>query len=115
MQTGSLKRSAWKMRKISYRKDFIDHVLYQYDFEDRVAVWILNFLQSHSVVSKFIFFTPDVLHRRRLLIAAVGTNRPTLVFENGDTVTSDWEVIFHELNMNQYGLLYLEFAFPAQY
>src|SRR5699024_7396637 len=70
--------------------------------------------KSHPVVSKNIFFTPDVLHRRRLRIAAVGTNRPTLVFEKGDTVTSDGEVIFHELNMNQDELLYLEFAFPAQ-
>ena len=102
------------MRKISYRKDFIDYVLYHYDFEDRVAVWILNFLKSHPVVSKNVFFTPDILHRRRLRIAAVGTNRPTLVFEKGDTVTSDGEVIFHELNMNQDELLYLEFAFPAQ-
>src|SRR5699024_4125256 len=93
---------------------FIDYVLYHYDFEDRVAVWILNFLKSHPVVSKNIFFTPDVLHRRRLHIAAVGTNRPTLVFEKGDTVTSDGEVIFHELDMNHDELPCLEIANTAQ-
>jgi|SRR5699024_6986461 len=113
MPTGSLKRSVWKVRKISYRKDFIDYVLYHYEFEDRVAVWILNFLKSHPVVSKNISFTPDESVERRLRIAAVGTNRPTLVLEKGDTVTTDGEVIFHELNMNQAELLYLEFAFPA--
>ncbi|WP_411841812.1 YpiB family protein [Salinicoccus sp. HZC-1] len=102
------------VRKISYRKDFIDYVLYNYEFEDRIAVWILNFLKSHPVVSKNISFTYDETIERKLRIAATGTDRPTLLFEKGDTVTIDGEVIFHEINMNQDEILYLEFAFPKQ-
>ncbi|AKG74083.1 YpiB family protein [Salinicoccus halodurans] len=102
------------MRKTSYRKDFIDYVLYNFEFEDRIAVWILNFLKSHPVVSKNISFTYDGTIERKLRISTTGTNRPTLVLEKGDTVTIDGEVIFHELNMNQEEMLYIEFAFPDQ-
>lgn len=99
------------MRKISYRKDFIDYVLYNYEFENRIAVWILNFLKSHPVVSKNISFTYDETIRKKLRVSASGTGRPTLVLEKGDTVTIDGEVIFHELNMNQDEMLYIEFVF----
>lgn len=101
------------MKKISYRKDFIDYVLYNYEFEDRVAVWILNFLKSHPVVSKNISFTYDDTIRRKLRISAAGTNRTTLMLEKGDMVTIDGEVIFHELNMNQDEMVFIEFNFPT--
>lgn len=102
------------MKKISYRKDFIDYVLYNYEFEDRVAIWILNFLKSHPVVSKNISFTYDDTIRRKLRISAAGTNRKTLMLEKGDMVTIDGEVIFHELNMNQDEMLFIEFNFPTK-
>lgn len=114
MPIGSLKGSVWKVRKISYRKNFIDYVLYNYEFEDRIAVWILNFLKSHPAVSKNISFTYDETIKRKLRVSALGTDRPTLVLEKGDTVTIDGETIFHELNMNQDEMLYLEFILPGR-
>lgn len=97
------------MRETSYRKVFIDYVLYNYEFEDRIAVWILNFLKSHPVISKNIAFTFDENIMKKLRISVTGTRRPTLVLEKGNTVTIDGEAIFHELNMNQEEMLYLEF------
>lgn len=97
------------MRKISYRKEFIDYILFNYEFEDRIAVWILNFLKSHPVISKNIIFTSDENITRKLRISVTGTRRPTLVLEKNNTVTADGKVIFHELNMNQEELLHLEF------
>ncbi|MCG1009097.1 YpiB family protein [Salinicoccus sp. ID82-1] len=86
---------------MKYRKDFIDYVLYNYEFGDRTAVWILNFIKSHPVISSNTVFIDDGNVDRKLRISDNGSSSPTLLFEKGNTVTVDGEVIFHELNMNQ--------------
>lgn len=97
------------MNMTKYRKDFIDYILYNYEFDDRVAVWILNFIKSHPTVSKNVVFLDEGTVDRKLRIADKGSGSPTLLFEKGNTVTVDGEVIFHELNMNQDHTLFLHF------
>lgn len=96
--------------KTSYKKDFFNYVLFNYEFDDRVAVWILNFIKSHPEISKNITFNNTYIDRK-LRIAESRTGRPTLVFEKGSTLTTDGETIFHELNLNQELQLYIEFSF----
>ena len=97
------------MNMTKYRKDFIDYILYNYDFDDRTAVWILNFIKSHPTVSKNVVFLDEGTVDRKLRIADRDSGSPTLLFEKGNTVTVDGEVIFHELNMNQDHTLFLHF------
>ncbi len=97
------------MNMTKYRKDFIDYILYNYDFDDRTAVWILNFIKSHPTVSKNVVFLDEGTVDRKLRIADRESGSPTLLFEKGNTVTVDGEVIFHELNMNQDHTLFLHF------
>ncbi|GAA3725780.1 MULTISPECIES: YpiB family protein [Salinicoccus] len=93
---------------MKYRKDFIDYILYNYDFDDRIAVWILNFIKSHPDISSNIHFQDDQEIERHLKVASSGQG-PTLMLEKGNTITVDGEVIFHELNMNQDEPLLLTF------
>lgn len=93
---------------MKYRKDFIDYILYNYDFDDRIAVWILNFIKSHPNISNNIHFQDDQEIKRHLKVASSGQG-PTLMLEKGNTITVDGEVIFHELNMNQDKPLLLTF------
>ncbi|MFD2829345.1 YpiB family protein [Corticicoccus populi] len=95
------------MKRITYKKDFFNYLLYHYDFNDRAAVWILNFIKSHPVISQNITFN-QVDTARKLRIAESGSRRPTLVFEKGGVITTDGEVIFHELNLHQDQMLYIE-------
>ncbi|MBY8908439.1 YpiB family protein [Salinicoccus roseus] len=97
------------MNMTKYRKDFIDYILYNYEFDDRVAVWILNFIKSHPTVSRNVVFRDEGTVDRKLRISDSGSASPTLLFERGNTVTVDGEVIFHELNMNQEHTLFLHF------
>ncbi|GGA68328.1 YpiB family protein [Salinicoccus roseus] len=97
------------MNMTKYRKDFIDYILYNYEFDDRVAVWILNFIKSHPTVSRNVVFRDEGTVDRKLRISDSGSASPTLLFEKGNTVTVDGEVIFHELNMNQEHTLFLHF------
>lgn len=94
---------------IRHRKDFIDYILYNYEFRDRTAVWILNFIKSHPVVSSNTVFVDKGNIDRKLRISDKEIGSPTLLFEKGNTVTVDGEVIFHELNMNQAQPLLLNF------
>ncbi|MXQ50279.1 IDEAL domain-containing protein [Salinicoccus hispanicus] len=94
---------------IRHRKDFIDYILYNYEFGDRTAVWILNFIKSHPVVSSNTVFVDNGNVDRKLRISDNGSTSPTLLFEKGNTITVDGEVIFHELNMNQEQPLLLKF------
>lgn len=98
------------MRTKNHKRDFLDYVLYHYDFEDRVAVWILNFIKAHPTIINFVSFN-DMTIDRKLRIAEETTGRPTLVFEKGSIVTTDGEVILHELNSNDKEPVYLEFVF----
>ncbi len=98
------------MRKTSFKKDFINYCLYNYEFKDHTAVWILNFIKSHPLITHNISFTNSQLDRK-LRIAESRTNRPTLMFEKGGTVTANGETIFHELNLNKTDELYVEFIF----
>jgi uncharacterized protein YpiB (UPF0302 family) len=98
------------VRKTTYKKDFFNYVLYHYEFEDRAAVWILNFIKSHPVISQNITFNQKQT-KRKLRIAESRTKRPTLVFEKEGVITTDGEVIFHELNLNQDTLIYIELSF----
>lgn len=98
------------MRKTSFKKDFINYCLYNYEFKDHTAVWILNFIKSHPLITHNISFTNSHLERK-LRIAESSTNRPTLMFEKGGTVTSNGETIFHELNLHKTDELYVEFIF----
>lgn len=98
------------MRKTSFKKDFINYCLYNYEFKDHTAVWILNFIKSHPLITHNISFTKSGLSRK-LRIAEKRTNRPTLMFEKNGTVTADGETIFHELNLNKTEELYVEFIF----
>ncbi|CAM4149734.1 YpiB family protein [Lacicoccus alkaliphilus] len=98
------------MRTANYKRDFLDYVLYHYDFRDRTAVWILNFIKAHPTITNFISFT-DRSSDRRLRIAEETTGRPTLVFEKGQIITTDGEVIFHDINSNKASPLYIEFIF----
>lgn len=84
-------------------------MLYHYDFNNRAAIWILNFIKSHPTISENITFN-QLETERKLRIAESYTNRPTLVFEKGEIITTDGEVIFHELNLNQNEMLYIEFT-----
>lgn len=93
---------------MKYRKDFIDYILYNYDFDDRIAIWILNFIKSHPNISNNIHFQDDQDIKRHLKVASSGQG-PTLMLEKGNTITVDGEVIFHELNMNQNMPLLLTF------
>lgn len=98
------------MRKTSFKKDFINYCLYNYEFKDHTAVWILNFIKSHPLITHNISFTNSQLERK-LRIAESSTNRPTLMFEKNGTVTANGETIFHELNLNKTDELYVEFIF----
>jgi uncharacterized protein YpiB (UPF0302 family) len=98
------------MRTVNYKRDFLDYVLYHYDFRDRTAVWILNFIKAHPTIINFISFT-DRASDRRLRVAEEATGRPTLVFEKGQVITTDGEVIFHDINSNKAEPLYIEFTF----
>lgn len=98
------------MKETTYKKDFFNYVLYHYEFNDRAAVWILNFIKSHPTISQNITFNSNDSNRK-LRIAENRTERPTLVFEKGEIITTDGEVIFHELNSNQDSMLYIEFVF----
>lgn len=98
------------MRTANYKRDFLDYVLYHYDFRDRTAVWILNFIKAHPSIINFISFT-DRSSDRRLRIAEASTGRPTLVLEKGEIITTDGEVIFHEINSSRSEPLYIEFIF----
>ncbi|CEA00200.1 hypothetical protein BN1048_00863 [Jeotgalicoccus saudimassiliensis] len=98
------------MRKTSFKKDFINYCLYNYEFKDHTAVWILNFIKSHPLITHNISFTNTSLDRK-LRIAESNTNRPTLMFEKSGTVTANGETIFHELNLNKTDELYVEFIF----
>jgi Uncharacterized conserved protein len=98
------------VRKTSFKKDFINYCLYNYEFKDHTAVWILNFIKSHPLITHNISFTKSGLSRK-LRIAEKRTNRPTLMFEKNGTVTADGETIFHELNLNKTEELYVEFIF----
>ncbi|SOC38841.1 YpiB family protein [Salinicoccus kekensis] len=98
------------MRTANYKRDFLDYVLYHYDFRDRTAVWIMNFIKAHPSIINFISFT-DRSSDRRLRIAEQATGRPTLVFEKGEVITTDGEVIFHDINSNKSEPLYIEFIF----
>ena len=98
------------MRKTSFKKDFINYCLYNYEFKDHTAVWILNFIKSHPLITHNISFTKSGISRK-LRIAEKRTNRPTLMFEKNGTVTADGETIFHELNLNKTEELYVEFIF----
>ncbi|CAD2073591.1 UPF0302 protein [Jeotgalicoccus coquinae] len=98
------------MRKTSFKKDFINYCLYNYEFKDHTAVWILNFIKSHPLITHNISFTNTRLDRK-LRIAESNTNRPTLMFEKNGTVTANGETIFHELNLNKTDELYVEFIF----
>lgn len=100
------------MRTANYKRDFLDYVLYHYDFQDRTAVWILNFIKAHPTIINFISFTDRSLERR-LRIAEEATGRPTLVFEKGPVITTDGEVIFHDINSNNAAPLYIEFVLNA--
>lgn len=97
------------MRTANYKRDFLDYVLYHYDYRDRTAVWILNFIKAHPTIINFISFTDRSLDRR-LRIAEEATGRPTLVFEKGQVITTDGEVIFHDINSNDADPLYIEFV-----
>lgn len=97
------------MKRITYKKDFFNYMLYHYDFNNRAAIWILNFIKSHPTISENITFN-QLETERKLRIAESHTNRPTLVFEKGEIITTDGEVIFHELNLNQNEMLYIEFT-----
>lgn len=96
------------MRKTSFKKDFINYCLYNYDFKDHTAVWILNFIKSHPLITHNISFTDSSIGRK-LRIAEKNVNRPTLVFEKDGIITDNGETIFHELNLNKTDGLYLEF------
>lgn len=96
------------MRTTSFKKDFINYCLYNYEFKDHTAVWILNFIKSHPLITHNISFTNTHLDRK-LRIAESNTSRPTLMFEKGETITADGETIFHELNLNKTDELYVEF------
>ena len=98
------------MRKTSFKKDFINYCLYNYEFKDHTAVWILNFIKSHPLIKHNISFNNTILDRK-LRIAESNTNRPTLMFEKSGTVTANGETIFHELNLNKTDELYVEFIF----
>jgi len=98
------------VRKTSFKKDFINYCLYNYEFKDHTAVWILNFIKSHPLITHNISFTNSGLERK-LRIAESRTNRPTLMFEKSGTVTANGEMIFHELNLNKTDALYVEFIF----
>ncbi|GAB3072182.1 YpiB family protein [Salinicoccus sesuvii] len=94
---------------IRHRKDFIDYILYNYEFRDRTAVWILNFIKSHPIISSNTVFVDVGDIDRKLRISDNESASPTLLFEKGNTVTVDGEVIFHELNMNQKQPLFVNF------
>lgn len=98
------------MRTTSFKKDFINYCLYNYEFKDHTAVWILNFIKSHPLITHNISFTNTHLERK-LRIAESNTDRPTLMFEKGETITANGETIFHELNLNKTDALYVEFIF----
>lgn len=100
------------MRTKNHKRDFIDYVLYHFNFEDRVAVWILNFIKAHPTIVDFVSFSDRTIDRK-LRIAEETTGRPTLVFEKGAIVTTDGEVILHELNSNDKEPVFLELVFST--
>lgn|SRR5699024_3445785 len=100
------------MKTKNLKRDFLDYVLYHFDFEDRVAVWIMNFMKAHPTIVDFVSFS-DMTIDRKLRIAEKSTGRPTLVFEKGSIVTTDGEVILHELNSNDKEPVFLEFVFSS--
>ncbi|HIV81601.1 MAG TPA: YpiB family protein [Candidatus Salinicoccus merdavium] len=100
------------MRTKNHKRDFLDYVLYHFDFEDRVAVWILNFIKAHPNIIDCVSFS-DMTIDRRLRIAEKTTGRPTLVLEKKSIVTTDGEVILHELNSNDMEPVFLEFVFST--
>lgn len=100
------------MRTKNHKRDFIDYVLYHFNFEDRIAVWILNFIKAHPTIIEFVSFSDRTIDRK-LRIAEESTGRPALVFEKGAIVTTDGEVILHELNSNDTEPVFLEFVFST--
>src|SRR5699024_10198052 len=98
------------MRTKNHKRDFLDYVLYHFEFEDTVAVWIMNFITAHPNIIDCVSFS-DMTIDRRLTIGENTTGRPTLVLEKKSIVTTDGEVILHELNSNDIEPVFLEFVF----
>lgn len=88
------------MKHIKQKKDFLNYVLHQYEFSNRIAVWIINFIKSHPTIIKNVQFTGDAPIEKSLRISTKGTGRPTLILNKGMQVINDGETIFHELRFN---------------
>lgn len=88
------------MKNIKQKKDFLNYVLHQYEFRDRIAVWIINFIKSHPTIIKKAQFVdgPDI--NKSLRISTKDTGRPSLILNKGNQIISDGETIFHELRFN---------------
>lgn len=74
--------------------------MHRYEFSDRIAVWIINFIKSHPTIIKNVKFVETPGNSKTLRISTKDTGRPSLILSKGTTVTSDGETIFHELRFN---------------
>ena len=101
------------MKNIKYKKDFLNYVLHRYEFTDRIAIWIINFIKSHPSIIKNVRFADDNSLVKSLRISVKGTGRPSLMLNKGDMVISDGETIFHELRFNVDEPFLLMFNMPA--
>lgn len=99
------------MRGIKIRRDFLNYVLHHYEFKDRVAVWVINFIKSHPTLIQSVRFVETSGIKKSLRISTKETGRPSLILNKGPLVISDGETIFHELRFNLDELFLLEFNF----
>ncbi len=88
------------LKNIKQKKDFLNYILHRYEFSDRIAVWIINFIKSHPTIIKNAKFIDTEGLKKSLRISTKDTGRPSLILNKGTHVMSDGETIFHELRFN---------------
>lgn len=109
-----MKGSDWSMRGIKIRRDFLNYVLHQYDFNDRVAVWVVNFIKSHPTLIQSVRFIETSGIKKSLRISSKQTGRPSLILNKDELVITDGETIFHELRFNLDEPFLLTFNFELE-
>lgn len=102
------------MKDTTNKKDFLNYILHNYEFIDRTAVWILNFIKSNPLMIGNIQFSNVKAYDKTLRITSSNVDKPTLIMVKGNTVIHDGETIFHELNMYKDERVYLMFLLDKE-
>ncbi|EGQ3084473.1 TPA: YpiB family protein [Staphylococcus pseudintermedius] len=80
------------------KRDFIEYLLFHYQFKSRISVWLLNFIKTnHALIEKIHFVDQIVADHPTLEMAVSDAPVIAIQYHEGETLLMNTDEIFHQV------------------